>query len=127
MTDEIHMADWATLFREIPAAIQQLESDEAHCAHEVARLLDCALYALKAVNPVRAWDQIVPMIGYLVIGYLAVHANDKHGESLPQDTRNFLDRVEDAFSDWNCTVRDTNEVMGELYVRGARKPDSRPN
>lgn len=122
MTDQIHMADWAALFREIPAAIQQLESDDAHCAPEAANLLDCALYTLKAVNPVRAWDQIVPMIGYL-----AVHANDKHGQSLPQDTRDFLDRIEDAFSDWNCTVRDTDEVMRELYVRGARNPDSRPN
>jgi hypothetical protein len=50
-----------------------------------------------------------------------------NGESLPLDTRDFLDRVEDAFSDWNCTVRDTDEVMRELYVHGARKPDSRPN
>ncbi len=122
MTDEIHMADWATLFREIPAAIRQLESDEAHCAPEAARLLDCALFALKVVNPVRAWDQFVPMIGYL-----AVHANDTHGDGLPQDTRDFLDRIEDAFSDWNCTVRETEDVVRELYMRGSHKTDQRLN
>lgn len=30
-------------------------------------------------------------------------------------------------TEWHCAVRDTDQVVRELCIRGARKPDARPN
>ena len=96
MADEVPTADWATLFKEIPVAIEQLRAHDAHCASEAALLLDAGQFALRHHDPARVWEEIVP-----VIGMLAIEANDYRRQELPQNTLDFLDRIEDAFSSWH--------------------------
>lgn len=109
MTTEVPTPDWRALFRELPIAVDQLMSHDAHCSREVAHMFECALFSLQAVNPVRAWDEIVPMIGRL-----AIYARDAHGERLPQDTRDFLDQVENAFAEWNHSTDEPEDVIRAL-------------
>ena len=107
MTTEVPTANWDALFAEIPVAIEQLLAHDAHCSREAAYLLEGTLHALKAVNSARAWDEIVPMIGRL-----AIYASDARRGGLPQATVDFLDRVENAFSEWNDAPR-------ELFPKGS--------
>lgn len=65
MTTEVPTADWATLFRELPVAIEQLRSHDAYCAYEAAELMECALDVLRAFDPVRAYDHITQTLGGL--------------------------------------------------------------
>lgn len=96
MADEVPTADWATLFKEIPVALEQLRSYDAHCSKEAALLLDGAQFALKNHDPARVWEELVP-----IIGMLAIEANDHRRHQLPQHTLDFLDRIEGAFSHWH--------------------------
>jgi hypothetical protein len=95
MTTEVPTADWTTLFRELPVAIEQLRFHDAHCSREAALLLDGGLIALKKHRAAEVWAELVP-----VIGMLAIEANDHRREVLPEKTRTFLDAVEGAFSQW---------------------------
>ncbi|MCW1984378.1 UNVERIFIED_ORG: hypothetical protein M2348_000089 [Sphingomonas sp. R1F5B] len=95
MTTDVPTADWPSLFRELPIAIEQLRFHDAHCSREAALLLDGGLFALKHLDPARVWAELVP-----VIGMLAIEANDHRTQALPKQTLAFLDKIEGAFSEW---------------------------
>ena len=95
MTTEVPAADWPSLFRELPVAIEQLRFHDAHCSREAALMLDGGLIALKSHDAPKVWAELVP-----VIGMLAIEANDHRHAVLPEKTRTFLDAVEGAFNQW---------------------------
>ncbi|MEE4538385.1 MAG: hypothetical protein V2J51_07845 [Erythrobacter sp.] len=90
MADEVPTADWATLFKEIPVAVEQLRSHEAHCAPEAAALIECAMDVLHAFDPVRAYDRIAHTMCELA--HLSLH--HRH---LPADTTRFMSILSDDY------------------------------
>lgn len=105
MADEVPTADWTTLFKEIPVAIEQLRSHDAYCAHEAAELLECAFDVLRAFDPVRAYDHITETLGELC--RLA-----KRYE-LASDTARFFDVMEDDLAE-GFAPRGEEEVIEAL-------------
>ena len=110
--------NWPDLFDEIPPAIEQLESHDAHCSLEAATLLQGALDTLRAPNGVRAWDEIVNAIGRLAeLGFRHVDKLPREGElvrnNLPPDTITFICTVAGAYQEWGAP-RETDDVVTEL-------------
>lgn len=90
MKEEVPLGD--LLFTHLPTAIDRLRSHDAHCSFEVAALLECALDVLRAPNAIRAYDSITA-----TIAELAITLPQRHGDTLPEDTRYFLGVVGDDY------------------------------
>lgn len=113
MTPEVPTADWEALFREMPVAIRQLRSHDAHCSFEAAELLETAFDVLRARDQTRAYDRIVAGMGELVT------LSDRL-VNLPPDTTDFLNVLADDLAE-AFIARGEHEVIEELSRTASKK------
>jgi hypothetical protein len=112
MTVYVSPPNWSDFIDNLLPAADHLEDrdvgdPDARRWLEAAVLLRAAHDTLLAPNDVRAWDEIVNAIGWL-IGY-----GQRHGDKLPPDTVTFICAVADAREQCGAP-RERDEVVEEL-------------
>ncbi|MCT8988869.1 hypothetical protein NYR54_00970 [Chelativorans sp. SCAU2101] len=111
MPGEVETANWRVLFEELPKAINQLESHDAHHSLEAALCLRMALDVLRCGGSLEVYDQ-------LIFGMSKIAETGTSRRSLPRDTCWLLECFADDFAEWQCQDRDAELVarLSELPV-----------